>query len=128
MALFLYHRAFDDERIDYDLITTIINHIHGQYSFGAILVFLPGYGDIVSLRDLLRNQSNSRDKFLILCLHSQMSSIDQSKVFRPSPRGLRKVILATNIAETSITIDDVVFVIDSGKEKEVINGSVECTI
>ena len=67
-------------------------------------------------RDLLSNDSS----LLVLMLHSQMMSLDQRQIFRPPPRGLRKVILATNIAETSITVVDVVFVIDSGKLKEVL--------
>ena len=57
---------------------------------------------------------------LVLSLHSQMGSIDQKKIFRPAPLGVRKVILSTNIAETSITVDDIVYVIDAGKVKEVL--------
>ena len=61
----------------------------------------------------------SDSSLLVLMLHSLMVTIDQRKIFRPAPCGVRKVILATNIAETSITIDDVVYVIDCGKVKEV---------
>ena len=68
-----------------------------------------------SCRDLLSDDPN----LLVLMLHSQMMTIDQRQIFRPAPRGLRKVILSTNIAETSITVSDVVFVVDSGKLKEV---------
>jgi len=52
-------------------------------------------------------------------LHSNMQTSDQKKVLKNPPAGVRKIILSTNIAETSITVNDVVFVIDSGKVKEV---------
>ena len=68
------------------------------------------------LRDGLQSSSQ---ELQVHQLHSQMGSIDQKKIFKPAPQGLRKVILSTNIAETSLTVSDVVFVIDTGKVKEV---------
>ena len=54
----------------------------------------------------------------VIALHSILSSADQQSVFNVPPPGVRKIVLATNIAETGITIPDVVFVIDAGKVKE----------
>ncbi|KAJ0910906.1 putative hydrolase [Helianthus annuus] len=87
---------------------------------GAILVFLPGWDDINKARDKLTSSSFFKDtsKFLILALHSMVPSSEQKKVFKRPPHGCRKIILSTNIAETAVTIDDVVFVIDSGRMKE----------
>ena len=78
-------------------------------------MFLPGYEDIVALKERL----GSNPGLLVLALHSQMVSSDQRMIFRPAPAGMRKVVLSTNIAETSLTVEDVVFVIDAGKVKEV---------
>ncbi|KAI9216745.1 P-loop containing nucleoside triphosphate hydrolase protein [Blastocladiella britannica] len=54
---------------------------------------------------------------MVLPLHSSLSPANQAKVFKRAPRGQRKIVLSTNIAETGVTIDDIVFVVDSGKAK-----------
>jgi len=87
---------------------------------GAVLVFLTGWDDIVKVTDLCANDKLLGDasKTLVLPLHGSLPSSNQKAIFdRPKP-GIRKIILATNIAETSITIEDVVYVIDCGKAKE----------
>ena len=58
------------------------------------------------------------DRFWVVVLHSVLSSCDQQRAFTTPPSRVRKIVIATNIAETGITIPDVVFVIDSGKVKE----------
>ena len=62
---------------------------------------------------------SSIHRYIIYTLHSMMQCSDQRRVFKTPASGVRKIILSTNIAETSVTINDVVFVIDSGKVKEV---------
>lgn len=55
--------------------------------------------------------------FEIYPLHSKLPCLEQRKIFRKPPDGVRKIIIATNIAETSITIDDIVYVVDCGRIK-----------
>ncbi|KAJ8029622.1 3'-5' RNA helicase YTHDC2 [Holothuria leucospilota] len=114
-----YQNTFDDDRVDINLILTLIGYICQNSSEGAILVFLPGYDEIVTLRDTLMNNDHFGNTalFRIYTLHSSMQSSDQVRVFK-TIQGVRKIVLSTNIAESSITINDVVFVIDSGKVKE----------
>ncbi|KAL3867100.1 hypothetical protein ACJMK2_044331 [Sinanodonta woodiana] len=117
--LSIYQHSFDDEKVDVELIISLLNKILSTQADGAILIFLPGYDDIVTVRDLIEeDKSLQSTRYVLYILHSSMQSSDQKKVFRATPNGVRKIILATNIAETSITINDVVFVIDSGKVKE----------
>ena len=85
---------------------------------GAILIFLPGWNSIFSLHRHLANHPvfGSRQYWLLPC-HSQVPRDEQRKVFAIPPDGVTKIIMSTNIAETSITINDVVFVIDSSRAK-----------
>ncbi|NWH73734.1 DHX36 helicase, partial [Piaya cayana] len=105
----------DDDKVDLDLIAALIRYIVLEEEDGAILVFLPGWDNISTLHDLLMSQvmfKSGKPRIL----HGDSSSSDS--VFKKTPPGVRKIVIATNIAETSITIDDVVFVIDGGKIKE----------
>lgn len=115
----------DPEKINYDLIECLLVWIvNGSHKFprtGSILVFLPGLAEIQTLFDQLNESSvvgSRTGKFLLLPLHSTLSSEEQAAIFRKPKASVRKIILSTNIAETSVTIDDCVFVIDCGKMKE----------
>lgn len=115
-----YLAQINQELVDVVLIEQLLMKICTDSKDGAILVFLPGWDDINKTRDRLLVNPLFRDtsKFNILSLHSMIPSIEQKKVFNRSPPGCRKIVLSTNIAETAITIDDVVYVIDSGRMKE----------
>ncbi|NXD25237.1 DHX36 helicase, partial [Spelaeornis formosus] len=109
----------DDEKVDLELVAALIRHIVLEEEDGAILVFLPGWDNISTLHEILMSQVMFKsDRFIIIPLHSLMPTVNQTQVFKKTPPGVRKIVIATNIAETSITIDDVVFVIDGGKIKE----------
>ena len=84
---------------------------------GAILVFLPGKADINQCVDHLRGSRVGHEVYA-LPLHSGLSAIEQRKAFAPPPAGRTKVIFSTNVAETSVTIDDVVYVLNSGKVRD----------
>ena len=87
---------------------------------GAILVFLTGWDEITKVNDLMRADPllGDRTRCVVLPLHGAMPTANQREIFDRPPRGVRKIILSTNIAETSITIDDVTHVVDCGKSKE----------
>mmetsp|Transcript_29257 Transcript_29257/g.79144 ORF Transcript_29257/g.79144 Transcript_29257/m.79144 type:complete len:1313 (+) Transcript_29257:175-4113(+) len=116
-----YQTMYDDEQINTELLLEVLHYIvKKSKGEGAILVFLPGWHEISEVSMLLENTVpfHNRSKFLILPLHSGIPSQDQRRVLRRPPPGSRKIVLSTNIAETSLTIDDVAFVIDSGRAKE----------
>lgn len=121
-------RNYNEEEIDCELIVTLIRHICEKKEPGAILVFLPGWQQISKVNGLLMDQRYFQSGMqLIIPLHSQMPTVNQKEIFNRPPPGVRKIILATNIAETSITIDDVVYVVDCGKVK-IKNFDVECNM
>ncbi|XP_023310830.1 ATP-dependent RNA helicase DHX36 [Anoplophora glabripennis] len=109
----------NSEQLNINLIKELLLYIcEKEDKEGAILIFLPGLMNISSLNKLLENCGKfPSHKYLIIPLHSQMPTVEQKEIFNPAPRGMRKIIISTNIAETSITIDDVVYVIDCGRIK-----------
>ncbi|KFK40919.1 hypothetical protein AALP_AA2G060200 [Arabis alpina] len=110
----------NEDIIDYELLEELVCHIYDTSEEGAILVFLPGMSEINMLLNRLAASRRFRGPSAdwLLPLHSSIAPKEQEKVFLCPPKGIRKVIIATNIAETSLTIEDVVYVIDSGKHKE----------
>ncbi|XP_015900441.3 DExH-box ATP-dependent RNA helicase DExH1 isoform X2 [Ziziphus jujuba] len=112
--------AWSGSLLDLGLVESTIEYICRHESDGAILVFLTGWDDISKLLDKFKVNRFLGDssKFLVLPLHGSMPTIDQREIFDRPPPNKRKIVLATNIAESSITIDDVVYVIDCGKAKE----------
>lgn len=108
----------NEKEISFELLEALLDYIKTQSIPGAVLVFLPGWNLIFAMMKHLQNHPvYGGTQYLILPLHSQIPREDQRRVFHPVADHVTKVILATNIAETSITINDVVFVIDSCKAK-----------
>jgi ATP-dependent helicase HrpB len=83
---------------------------------GDMLVFLPGAGEIRRVEDMLRDGLDSTSH-VIVTLYGELANDLQEAALAPSPPGRRKIVLATNIAETSLTIDGVTVVVDSGLER-----------
>lgn len=105
-------------RINYNLLAETAKAIDADLSqtqkSGGILIFLPGVAEINQTCRVLSATSS----LYVLPLHASLETKEQRKVFAPPPSGKRKIVVATNVAETSITIDDIVAVIDSGRVKE----------
>ncbi|XP_022931521.1 DExH-box ATP-dependent RNA helicase DExH6-like isoform X1 [Cucurbita moschata] len=106
--------------VDITLLEQLLEKICRDSKEGAILVCLPGWNEICKTLDRLSDNPLFKDasNFLIIPVHSTLPYKMQKKVFSQPPPGCRKIILSSNIAETAITIDDVVYVIDSGWNEE----------
>ncbi|PYH44010.1 RNA helicase [Aspergillus saccharolyticus JOP 1030-1] len=102
--------------INYELIASTVRYIDAKLGDqpGGILIFLPGTMEIERCLNAVRRIPNAHP----LPLHASLLPAEQRRVFLSAPKGMRKVIAATNVAETSITIEDIVAVIDTGRVKE----------
>lgn len=111
-----YTKAPEADYIDACVVTIL--QIHVTQDFGDILVFLTGQEEIEtaqeSLTERVRRLGSRIKELLILPIYANLPSDMQAKIFEPTPPGARKCILATNIAETSLTIDNIIYVIDPG--------------
>jgi len=97
-------------------IRDIIARVLEQHTEGDILIFLPGEQSIKTCMEILYDAAFSKRLF-ILPLYGRLGKEEQERVFVPTPKGKTKVVVATNIAETSVTIDGITVVIDSGLAK-----------
>ncbi|EQC30055.1 hypothetical protein SDRG_12330 [Saprolegnia diclina VS20] len=108
----------DASVINYELIEDLVAHILSSPDHdGAILVFLSGRGEIRALIEQLDGNREVATRCVLLPLHASLSSAEQQRIFESYPRKT-KVIVSTNLAETSLTIDDVTVVIDAGRVKQ----------
>uniref|UniRef100_A0A7S1QZZ8 RNA helicase n=1 Tax=Neobodo designis TaxID=312471 RepID=A0A7S1QZZ8_NEODS len=104
--------------IDFDAVAfTICHAVNSDRQSGSVLVFLPGWDEIQRTKDILMASEHAA-ALHILPLHSSVSTEEQAECFAPPPENKVKVILATNIAESGVTIDDVSTVVDVGRAKE----------
>lgn len=114
-------RATKSERFNAMPYLRILQLIDSKYpndERGDLLVFLSGMSEIQAVVDAAKEYNMKKKTWIVLALHSTLSLAEQDKVFDYAPEGTRKCVVSTNIAETSITIDGIRFVVDSGKVKE----------
>lgn len=97
-------------RIEASVASAVSNVVRDEP--GDVLVFLPGAAEIRRVAEMLADRE--LDNALVLSLHGTMSNADQDRAIRPDPAGRRKIVLATSIAETSLTIEGIRIVVDSG--------------
>ncbi|XP_022327385.2 pre-mRNA-splicing factor ATP-dependent RNA helicase DHX16-like [Crassostrea virginica] len=111
-----YTKAPEADYLDAAVVSVL--QIHVTQPSGDILVFLTGQEEIETANEMLQERTKKLGskikELMILPIYANLPSDMQSKIFEPTPPGARKVVLATNIAETSLTIDGIKYVIDPG--------------
>lgn len=113
-------KRVDENSIEYNLLARLVKQLILEKDVaddGSILVFLPGAPEINIAMDTIKRCTKDVPVFL-LPLHGGLQPREQNIVFRSPPKGLTKVILSTNICETSVTIPDCTVVIDTARVKE----------
>ena len=116
----LYTKEAESDYLDASLITVM--QIHLTEPPGDILLFLTGAEEIdtacETLYERMKSLGNEVPQLIILPVYSALPSEMQTRIFDPAPPGSRKVVIATNIAETSLTIDGIYYVVDPGFVKQ----------
>uniref|UniRef100_A0A1A8F9B5 Pre-mRNA-splicing factor ATP-dependent RNA helicase DHX16 n=1 Tax=Nothobranchius korthausae TaxID=1143690 RepID=A0A1A8F9B5_9TELE len=111
-----YTKAPEADYLDACVVSVL--QIHVTQPTGDILVFLTGQEEIEACCEMLqercRRLGSKIAELLVLPIYANLPSDMQAKIFTPTPPGARKVVVATNIAETSLTIDGIIYVIDPG--------------
>ncbi|KAK8465863.1 hypothetical protein PHAVU_009G193400 [Phaseolus vulgaris] len=111
-----YTKAPEADYLDAAIVTSL--QIHVTQPPGDILVFFTGQEEIETAEEILKHRTRglgTKIAELIICpIYANLPTELQAKIFEPTPEGARKVVLATNIAETSLTIDGIKYVIDPG--------------
>ncbi|XP_055306636.1 ATP-dependent RNA helicase DHX8 [Sitodiplosis mosellana] len=121
----LYTKEPETDYLDASLITCM--QIHLREPPGDILLFLTGREEIDTACEILYERMKSLGpdvpELIILPVYSALPSEMQTRIFDPAPAGSRKVVIATNIAETSLTIDGIYYVVDPGFVKQKVYNS-----
>ncbi|CAI5989236.1 unnamed protein product [Closterium sp. NIES-64] len=115
-----YTKAPEADYLDAAVVTVL--QIHVTQPAGDVLVFLTGQEEIEAAEEILRHRTKglgTKIAEMIICpIYANLPTDMQAKIFEKTPEGARKVVLATNIAETSLTIDGIKYVIDPGFVKQ----------
>ncbi|XP_059639586.1 pre-mRNA-splicing factor ATP-dependent RNA helicase DEAH1-like isoform X1 [Cornus florida] len=116
-----YTKAPEADYLDAAIVTALQIHVTQEPGDGDILIFLTGQEEIETAEEILKHRTRglgTKIAELIICpIYANLPTELQAKIFETTPEGARKVVLATNIAETSLTIDGIKYVIDPGFSK-----------
>uniref|UniRef100_A0AC35UA59 RNA helicase n=1 Tax=Rhabditophanes sp. KR3021 TaxID=114890 RepID=A0AC35UA59_9BILA len=115
LSKIITEKILEVDDIPYDIIKAIIEECAQKSGDGSVLVFLPGWVEIQFLIKYLKEAPRKKGGlgYYMVPLHSQLPIEEQRVVFQAPPKNHMKIIISTNIAESSITVPDVIYVIDS---------------